>query len=73
MKRRRQQEHDEEIARDQAEARRDSLLAELRARQAAPEPEPEPPPAESAFAEADAAEAPTDDDDAGENRAGEGA
>jgi hypothetical protein len=42
MKRRRQQEHDEEVAREQADARREALLAELRTRQAAgPEPGPE--------------------------------
>lgn len=53
MKRRREQERDEDIAREQADARREALLAELRARQAgAEEPEPttaepeEPPTAE---------------------------
>jgi hypothetical protein len=46
MKRRRQQEHDEEVAREQADARREALLAELRTRQASPEPDPEPPPDE---------------------------
>lgn len=41
MKRRRAQERDEAIAREQADARREALLAELRARQAAGhEPEP---------------------------------
>ncbi len=41
MKRRREQERDEEIAREQADARREALLAELRAHQtAAPAPEP---------------------------------
>lgn len=44
MKRRREQERDEAIAREQADARREALLAELRARQSGPE-EPEPPPA----------------------------
>jgi hypothetical protein len=45
MKRRRQQEHDEEIAREQADARRAALLAELKAHEAAgrqPDPAPEP-------------------------------
>jgi hypothetical protein len=54
MKRRRQQEHDEEVAREQADARREALLAELRTRQVAgpePEPVPEPPPAEAAVAD----------------------
>jgi hypothetical protein len=59
MKRRRQQEHDEEIAREQADARREALLAELRTRQAAgqePEPVPEPPPAEEVPDEPDVAD-----------------
>lgn len=47
MKRRREQERDEAIAREQADARREALLAELKARQA-PVPEPEPPAAETA-------------------------
>jgi hypothetical protein len=49
MKRRREQERDEAIAHEQADARREALLAELKAHQAAdrqpepmPEPEPEP-------------------------------
>lgn len=45
MKRRRQQEHDEEIAREQADARRAALLAELKAHEEAgraPEPSPTP-------------------------------
>lgn len=46
MKRRREQERDEAIAREQADARREALLAELRARQA-PAPEPAPPAAEA--------------------------
>ena len=41
MKRRRERERDEAIAREQADARQEALLAELRARQTAPE-EPEP-------------------------------
>lgn len=41
MKRRREQERDEAIAREQADARREALLAELKAREAAVrEPEP---------------------------------
>ncbi len=47
MKRRREQERDEAIAREQADARREALLAELRARQA-PVPEAEPPAADAA-------------------------
>lgn len=44
MKRRSSQEHDEEIARAQAEERREKLLAELRAHEAAArEPAPAPP------------------------------
>ena len=44
MKRKREQERDEAIAREQADARREALLAELRAREAAVrEPEPEAP------------------------------
>lgn len=46
MKRRQQQEHDEEIAREQADARREALLAELKAHEAAGR-EPEAPPAET--------------------------
>ena len=42
MKRRREQERDEAIAREQADARREALLAELRAREAGVR-EPEPP------------------------------
>lgn len=45
MKRRREQERDEAIARDQADARQEALLAELKARQTTAEPaldEPEP-------------------------------
>lgn len=53
MKRRRDQEREEADAREQAEGRREALLAELKAREAAgraPEPpeEPEPPTAASA-------------------------
>ncbi|MGZ6214495.1 MAG: hypothetical protein ACXWMN_08175 [Candidatus Limnocylindria bacterium] len=47
MKRRREQERDEAIAREQADARREALLADLRARQAGePEPAREPEPAD---------------------------
>jgi hypothetical protein len=46
MKRRREQERDEATAREQADARREALLAELKARQTATAPEAEPPPAE---------------------------
>ena len=49
MKRRRERERDEADAREQADARREALLAELRARQA------EPPPAGAATAEESAA------------------
>jgi hypothetical protein len=51
MKRRREQERDEAIAHEQAEARREALLAELKAHETAsrepepvpaPEPQPEP-------------------------------
>jgi hypothetical protein len=42
MKRRREQERDEAIAREQADARREALLAELKARQVGQEPEPPP-------------------------------
>jgi hypothetical protein len=43
MKRRREQERDEATAREQADARREALLAELKAHEAADrEPEPEP-------------------------------
>lgn len=51
MKRRREQERDEAIAREQADARREALLAELKAREAAvrePEPPAEEPAAEPA-------------------------
>jgi hypothetical protein len=47
MKRRREQERDEAIAREQADARREALLAELKAREAAVR-EPEPPADEAA-------------------------
>jgi hypothetical protein len=68
MKRRREQERDEAIAREQADARREALLAELKARQAAVR-EPEPPAAEAApqaAAEAapEAAAEPADEPDA---------
>jgi hypothetical protein len=52
MKRRREQERDEAIAREQADARREALLAELKARETAVR-EPEPPPAEVAPEPAD--------------------
>ena len=44
MKRRRERERDEAIAHEQADARREALLAELKAHQVGREPEP--PPAE---------------------------
>lgn len=54
MKRRREQERDEAIAREQADARREALLAELRARQTgAEEPESPATPEEPPTAEAD--------------------
>ncbi len=46
MKRRREQERDEAIAREQADARQKALLAELKARQTGAAPVLEPPPAE---------------------------
>jgi len=42
MKRKREQERDDAVAREQADARREALLAELRAREASVR-EPEPP------------------------------
>jgi hypothetical protein len=72
VKRRNLQERDEATAHEQAEARREALLAELRAREAAAHPTAvEPPPAEAAeLAEAtpDAAPDPVPgDDDASED------
>jgi hypothetical protein len=65
MKRRREQERDEAIAREQADARREALLADLRARQAGEpppaEPEPAPEPAADEAAGAEAAEEPAQD------------
>ena len=59
MKRRREQERDEAIAREQADARRKALLAELKAHEAAGrEPEPEPEPMPEPEPEPDADEAP---------------
>ena len=46
MKRRREQERDEAIAREQADARQEALLAELKAWQTTAAPVAEPPPAE---------------------------
>lgn len=46
MKRRREQERDEATAKEQADARREALLAELKARQTTAAPAEEPPPAE---------------------------
>ena len=60
MKRKREQERDEAIAREQADARREALLAELRAREAAVR-EPEPAPAEPALESADEGAAPAAD------------
>jgi len=69
MKRRREQERDDAIAREQADARREALLAELKAREAASrEPEPEPAPEPSSTEEApadDEVESPAPDDSAG--------
>ena len=67
MKRRREQERDDAIAREQADARREALLAELKAREAAVR-EPEPPTAEAALepaaeAAAEPAEEPADEPD----------
>jgi len=59
MKRRREQERDEAIAREQADARREALLAELKAREAAVR-EPEPPAADAA---PEAAAEPADEPD----------
>ena len=59
MKRRREQERDEAIAREQADARREALLAELKAREAAVR-EPEPP-AEAPAADEPAADEPAED------------
>jgi hypothetical protein len=59
MKRRREQERDEAIAREQADARREALLAELKARETAVR-EPEPP---SADAAPEAAAEPADEPD----------
>jgi hypothetical protein len=42
MKRRREQERDEAVAREQADARREALLAELKAHQVGRAPEPPP-------------------------------
>jgi len=56
MKRKRSREHDEAIAREQAEHRRDALLAALKARQGLPEPAPEPEPEGVTETEAEAAE-----------------
>lgn len=58
MKRRREQERDEAIAREQADARREALLAELKAHEAALR-EPEPATAEPA-ADEPAAEEPAE-------------
>ncbi len=46
MKRRREQERDEAIAREQADARQEALLADLKARQTAAEPVAKQPPAD---------------------------
>ena len=53
MKRRREQERDEATAREQADARREALLAELKARQNSAVPEAEPPPAETELDESE--------------------
>jgi hypothetical protein len=46
MKRRREQERDEDVAREQADARREALLAELKAHQVSAARAEEPPPSE---------------------------
>jgi hypothetical protein len=68
MKRRRSREQDEATAREQAEDRREALLAELKARlgaepepQPAPEPEPEPEPEPAPEPEPEPAGTPDDD------------
>jgi hypothetical protein len=72
MKRRREQERDEAIAREQADARREALLAELKARQVGQEPEPPPaepepaPDADEPAAPAAAEEEPAEAEPAGE-------
>jgi len=58
MKRRREQERDEAIAHEQAEARREALLTDLRARQAT---EPERPGEAAAQEKAPADEEPADE------------
>ena len=52
MKRKRSREHDEAIAREQTEHRREALLAALKARQGLSEPEAEAADAEAADVEA---------------------
>jgi hypothetical protein len=72
MKRRREQERDEATAREQADARREALLAELKAHQVGREPEPPPaepdpaPDADEPAASAEAEEAAAEEEPAGE-------
>lgn len=67
MKRRREQERDEATAREQADARREALLAELKARQTSVAPEAEPPTAEPELDESEPS-VPEESADADENR-----
>jgi hypothetical protein len=73
MRRRGEQEREEADAHEQAEARREALLAELKAREAAGRaPEPEPAEPEPSEAELDELEQPTDEStDAGKAERGE--
>ena len=72
MKRRREQERDEAIAREQADARREALLAELKAHQVGREPEPPSPEPDAAPDAGEvAAPEPTDEGPADEEPAGE--
>ena len=66
MKRRREQERDEAIAREQADARREALLAELKAHQVGREPEPPAEPDPAPDAEEPAVPAASDEEPAAE-------
>jgi hypothetical protein len=63
VKRRDSQERDDAIAREQAESRREKLLAELRAREAADRQPPAHPPSEAVPAEPDETEPPAPEQD----------
>jgi hypothetical protein len=67
MKRRREQERDEAIAREQADARQEALLADLKARQTSAAPEAAPPSTEPELDESEPA-ATEDSADAEEGR-----